>query len=571
MSAKFPLSTIRHSASHVLAQAVQAIMPEAKLAIGPAIDEGFYYDFELPRALTTDDLEVLESHMNRIIKEAQEFKQFNLSTEKSVSLMEESSQSYKLELLSDLNLEEYSFYENGPFVDLCRGPHVDKTSDIGVVKLLKVSGAYWRGDENKQMLQRIYGTAFHTQEELDAYLHRLEEAEKRDHRVLGKALDLFSIQEDVGPGLILWHPKGARIRHLIETYWKEAHFKAGYELLYTPHVGRENLWKTSGHIDFYDDYMYPSLDLENNTYFARPMNCPFHIKIYQNKLWSYRDMPLRMAELGTVYRYERSGVLHGLFRVRGFTQDDAHIFCTRDQVQSEIQDVLTLCLSVLKTFGFEQYKIFISTRPEEKYVGDLAHWEEAETALKDAVSALDLSYEIDEGGGAFYGPKIDIKIKDAIGREWQCSTIQFDFNLPERFDLTYAGSDGKKHRPFMIHRALLGSIERFFGILIEHYEGKFPFWLAPTQVKILALKESVHEYCNTLKQTLQDRDVRVVCDLSKEKLGYKIRSAREERVPFMLIIGEKEKDKGMVSVRSRESGDLGQLSCDEFLSLIDKS
>ncbi len=561
---QFPLSTIRHSAAHVLAQAVQFVFPEAKLAIGPAIETGFYYDFELPRTLSEQDLVVIEEHMKRIISEKQTFTYFELSAKEALEKVEGMNQGFKTELINDLNEETYSFYENGPFLDLCKGPHVENTSQIGAIKLLKVSGAYWRGDESKQMLQRIYGTAFNTEKELRIYLKQLEEAEKRDHRLLGKELDLFSVQEDVGPGLILWHPKGSKIRHLIEQYWKDEHFKNGYELLYTPHVGRSQLWDTSGHLGFYDDYMYPSVDVENSPYYMRPMNCPFHIKIYKNKLWSYRELPLKLCELGTVYRYERSGVLHGLFRVRGFTQDDAHIFCTKEQAKIEIIKVLKLCLDVLSRFGFSEYTLFLSTRPKEKYVGELDHWKEAEDALENAMQEMKISYEVDEGGGAFYGPKIDIKIKDAIGRFWQCSTVQFDFNLPERFDLSYVGSDGKKHRPFMIHRALLGSIERFFGILIEHYEGKFPLWLAPIQIRVLPIKEAVYDFAEEVLETLTQKGYRVDALMTKEKLGQKIRVSREERIPYMLIIGEKEKEAKLVSVRSRDEGELGQLSLDDL-------
>ncbi|NBV42412.1 threonine--tRNA ligase, partial [bacterium] len=450
------LFEIRHSASHVLAQAVLAMFPSAKLGIGPAIDEGFYYDFDLPRALTPDDLTELETRMKAIVAENQAFRRFDLARSEAESRLAGADQNYKLEIIRDLDLPDYSFYENGPFVDLCRGPHVSHTGEIGAVKLLRVSGAYWRGSEKNKMLQRIYGTAFATQEELDAYLHRLEEAQKRDHRMLGKALDLFSVQDEIGPGLILWHPKGARVRSIIEDYWRQQHFRHGYELLYSPHIGRGQLWETSGHLSFYNENMFAEMKIDDNDYYVKPMNCPFHIMVFQNKHWSYRDLPIRYAELGTVYRYERSGVLHGLMRVRGFTQDDAHIVCMPDQVESEIANVLNLCFKMLSDFGFETIKVYLSTRPKEKYVGDLDQWGKSEQALRNAIIATGREFEVDEGGGAFYGPKIDVKIEDAIGREWQCSTVQFDFNLPERFDMTYVGSDGQKHRPYMIHRALLG-------------------------------------------------------------------------------------------------------------------
>jgi threonyl-tRNA synthetase len=563
----YPLETIRHSASHVLAQAVLRLFPDAKLGIGPAIEDGFYYDFELPRTLTPIDLLKLEKYIKQIIQEKQPFKQYDLTRAKSDAHFQD-KQPYKSELIRDLNLPDYSFYENGPFIDLCRGPHVSHTGEIGVVKLLRVSGAYWRGSEKNPMLQRIYGTAFHTQEELDTYLKHIEEAQKRDHRVLGKALDLFSIQEEIGGGLILWHPKGARIRHLIETYWKEEHFKTGYELLYTPHVGKANLWETSGHLKFYQENMFSPMEIDEQSYFVRPMNCPFHVLVYQNAQRSYRDLPIRYAELGTVYRFERSGVLHGLMRVRGFTQDDAHIVCTPDQVQQEIFDVMNLALTILRKFGFEKFKVFLSTRPEEKYVGDLDRWAMAESALKDAIEHLGLPYEVDQGGGAFYGPKIDIKIQDAIGREWQCSTVQFDFNLPERFDMTYIDTDGQKKRPFMIHRALFGSLERFFGILIEHYEGKFPLWLAPVQIKLLTVTNQIQDYAKKVEQACKAKGFRVILDDSSEKIGYKIRQSTQEKVPFMCIIGQAEADSGSVSVRSLKDGDVGQVPLEEWLNKI---
>lgn len=568
--ANYPLSTIRHSAAHVLAQAVQREFPDAKLAIGPAIDEGFYYDFDLPRALTPDDLELIETHMQEIINENQEFTQYDLSREESEKRFKATNQDFKMELINDLNLPEYSFYENGPFIDLCRGPHVKSTKEIGVVKLLKVSGAYWRGDEKRPMLQRIYGTAFDNPKELRLHLKRLEEAKKRDHRVLGKELELFSIQDEVGPGLVLWHPKGARIRHIIEDFWKKKHFKAGYELLYTPHVGRAKLWETSGHLGFYDENMFSPIDIENNQYYAKPMNCPFHIHIYNAKRWSYRDMPMRLAELGTVYRYERSGVLHGLMRVRGFTQDDAHIFCTRDQIQDEVKNATQLCLDILEAFGFEKYKIYLSTRPEEKYVGEIADWEDAEKALKESLDTMGIKFEVDEGGGAFYGPKIDIKIEDAIGRLWQCSTVQFDFNLPERFNLTYTGPDGNPHRPFMVHRALLGSIERFFGILIEHYAGKFPYWLAPTQVRILPVVDKFNDYAYEVRDLLKDMGVRVEVDGANEKLGYKIRQAQTEKIPYMMIIGEQELTDKTVTLRERDNKNQEQISLTELEAYFSK-
>ena len=562
------LSTIRHSASHILAQAILRMFPDAKLGIGPSIEDGFYYDFDLPRSLTPQDLESLEVMMREIVKENQSFSTFNLPKADAVAMLAPKNQTYKLELIEGLNLPEYSFYENGPFVDLCKGPHVNSTAQVGAIKLLKIAGAYWKGSEKNPMLQRIYGTAFHTQEELDAYLKQVEEAAKRDHRLLVKELDLFSIRDEIGGGLVLWHPKGARLRHIMEEYWRKKHFKSGYELVNTPHVGKSNLWATSGHLGFYQENMYAPMSIDDQDYFIKPMNCPFHIMIYKNKQHSYRELPLRWAELGTVYRYERSGVLHGLMRVRGFTQDDAHIMCTQDQVRDEIAHAFRLCLDILKQFGFTTFKIFISTKPEEKFVGEPEHWTEAEASLKAAVEEFGLEYDIDEGGGAFYGPKIDIKIQDAIGREWQCSTIQFDFNLPERFDMTYIGPDGNKHRPFMIHRALLGSLERFFGILIEHYEGKFPVWLSPVQVKILNINHDTEAYAQSIMDTLQEKDIRIETDFSSEKIGYKIRQAIMEKVPYIIVLGNKEKESNTISVRSRGEATSSTGSLDDFINKV---
>jgi len=571
MTASFPLSTIRHSASHVLAQAVQALFPHVKLGIGPAIENGFYYDFDLPEALSDHDLEKIEKEMIRIIKEKQTFSHFDLSKDKAVEKINSADQVYKLEIINDLQLNEYSFYENGPFVDLCRGPHVNNTAEIGVVKLLKVSGAYWKGTEKNKMLQRIYGTAFHTQEELDLYLHRLEEAKRRDHRIIGKELDLFSINDDIGGGLVLWHPKGAMVRHIMETYWKEKHLKNGYDLLYTPHVGKANLWETSGHLQNYNENMFSAMQIDEQNYYVKPMNCPFHIMVYKSAQHSYRQLPLRYAELGTVYRFERSGVLQGLFRVRGFTQDDAHIMCTTDQVESEINTVLEFCMDVLKTFGFSQIKVFISTKPKEKAVGDDKHWEMAQQSLEASVKKLGITYEIDEGGGAFYGPKIDIKIEDAIGREWQCSTIQFDFNLPERFDLSYINANGEKERPIMIHRALMGSLERFFGILIEHYAGKFPFWLSPVQTKILTIHPSGEPYAKEVQEALKSANIRVELDNSNEKIGYKIRQAISDKVPYFIIIGKQEIENKTISVRTRDSQETVSMTLEAFLELTSQT
>lgn len=568
MADSISLDVLRHSTSHLLAQAVLALFPDAKLAIGPAIEEGFYYDFDLPRALTPEDLAQLELSMKNIIKQNQDFKQFNLNQKEAIALMTQRHQPFKVELIQDLAIDTYSFYQNDQFIDLCLGPHVQSTAQIKAFKLLKVSGAYWKGSEKNKMLQRIYGTAFETQAELDDYLFKLEEAAKRDHRVLGRELDLFSVSDDIGAGLILWHPKGAMMRHLIEEYWKKEHLKAGYQFLYTPHIGKASLWETSGHLGFYHENMYQPIDVDGAPFYIKPMNCPFHILIYKSQLRSYKQLPIRWAELGTVYRYERSGVLHGLMRVRGFTQDDAHIFCTPEQMSGEIERVLKFCLFILDKFGFKDYKIYVSTRPEKDYVGEKQHWEDAQVALVQAVTACGLAYETDEGGGAFYGPKIDVKIKDALGREWQCSTIQFDFNLPERFDMVYIGSDGAKHRPYMIHRALFGSLERFLGVLIEHYAGKFPTWLAPVQVKLATIHEEVIDYAAEITNTLLKANIRVETDFSNEKIGYKIRQGITEKVPFTIVIGTKEKEARLLSVRSLEKGDLGSISIEKFLSLI---
>ena len=565
---KYPLETIRHSAAHVLAQAVQVFFKDAKLAIGPAIDTGFYYDFELTQPLTDADLEKIESEMNRIIKESQAFKQYNLSKQDAIDFFTNNNQSYKLEIINDLNVEEVSIYENGPFTDLCRGPHVENTSQIGAFKLLKVSGAYWRGSEKNKMLQRIYGTAFASPKELKRYLFQLEEAKKRDHRKIGKEQKLFSLQEDIGGGLVLWHPKGAAIRTVIENHWRNEHQKNGYETVFSPHVGRDHLWHTSGHLEFYEENMFASMDIDNTPYYMKPMNCPFHIAIYQQQQMSYRELPVRYAELGTVYRYERSGVLHGLMRVRGFTQDDAHIFCTESQVKDEVLSALNFSLEMLKTFGFSEYKIFLSTRPSEKYVGDPNEWGIAEKALNDALVEQGIKFDIDEGGGAFYGPKIDIKIKDSIGREWQCSTIQFDFNLPTKFNLSYINSNGEKQRPYMIHRALLGSIERFFGILIEHYAGKFPTWLAPVQLRLISLTEEAKTFIDEITQECLDNGIRFDQDQSNEKLGYKIRKAQMEQIPLVAIIGEKELAEKKLTIRCRDSKNQPIFSIEELISNI---
>ena len=548
---------MRHSAAHVMADAVLQLFPEAKIGIGPPTEDGFYYDFEVSRPFTPEDLEQIEAIMRQTIAGDHPFEMEVIGREEARSLF--SHQPYKLELIDGIPDEEtLSTYSHGAFVDLCQGPHVGSTGAITASKLLSVAGAYWRGDEGRTMLQRIYGTAFETYDALQKHLEFLEEAEKRDHRRLGKQLDLFSVHEEVGPGLIIWHPKGGQVRTLIQDYWHELHYRRGYDIVYSPHVGRARLWETSGHLDFYSEGMYPPIDVEGQEYYMKPMNCPFHIMIYRSALRSYRDLPLRYGELGTVYRYERSGVLHGLMRVRGFTQDDAHIFCRPDQVEEEVLGVLDLTFELLDTFGFSDYEISLSTRPE-KFVGEPEMWDLATQSLARAMEARELEYDMDEGGGAFYGPKIDVKIRDALGRSWQCTTVQFDFNLPERFDLTFQGSDGGQHRPYMVHRAIMGSMERFLGVLLEHYGGAFPLWLAPVQAQIIPIADRHLDYANQLRGTLKHERFRVGVDVRKERMNLKIRDAQMQKVPYMLVVGDDEMGQGTVSVRLRSEENLGPI------------
>lgn len=566
------LYQIRHSLAHVMAQAVLEMFPEGKIAIGPPVEDGFYYDFDLPRSLTPDDLDQIEQRMRQILREKHAFRRRELSAVEAKRLF--ANQPYKLELIEGLaagGVDEYgqpseappviSTYTHDTFEDLCKGPHVANLGQIDpkAFKLLKVAGAYWRGDEKREQLQRIYGTAWQTPEELAAYLHRLEEADRRDHRKLGQELDLFSADpEMLGGGLILWHPKGGLIRHLIEEFCRREHLAYGYELVYSPHIGKSTLWQTSGHLDFYQESMYSPLDIDGQEYYLKPMNCPFHILIYKDMRRSYRELPLRFAEWGTVYRYERSGVLHGLLRVRGFTQDDAHHFVQPEKMPEEIDFVLNFCLHILRSFGFDDFQAYLSTRPAGyKAVGDLAQWAEAEKALEAALKRAELPYELDPGGGAFYGPKIDLKIKDALGREWQLSTIQFDFNLPERFEMTYIGEDGQAHRPYMVHRALLGSMERFFGILIEHYGGAFPVWLAPVQAVLIPIADRHLPYCQEVAARLKSAGLRVEVDAGGERMGNKIRLAQKQKVPYMLVVGDKEQAANQVAVRLRSGEDLG--------------
>jgi len=574
------LYRIRHSAAHVMAQAVLEMMPEAKYTIGPPIENGFYYDFELPRPLTNDDLPQLEKRMRQIIAGGHDFVKEVLPADKARALFKE--QPYKLELIEGLEkggFDEYgeplkekpeiSIYKSDTFVDLCRGPHVENTREIkpDAFKLMNVAGAYWRGDEKNKMLQRIYGTAWEKADDLKQYLWKLEEAKKRDHRKLGKELDLFSISDDVGPGLILWHPKGAMIRVLVEDFSRNAHLQNGYEWVFSPHIGRAQLWETSGHLGFYKENMYSPMDIEGEDYYAKPMNCPFHIQIFKSHTRSYRDMPKRYAEYGTVYRYERSGVLHGLTRVRGFTQDDAHIFCRPDQVEEEISRALEFSLYVLRSMGLEDFKAYLSTIPA-KYVGDPADWEKATEALRHAIEAHNLPYELDEGGGAFYGPKIDLKVRDALSREWQLSTIQFDFNLSERFGLEFIGEDGQPHRPYMVHRALLGSMERFFGVLIEHFGGAFPVWMAPVQAVVIPIADRHLGYAREVAEKLRVEGLRVELDDRPERMNAKIRDAQNQKVPYMLVIGDSEMESGQVSLRARDGSQEKDLPLDGFITRV---
>ncbi len=562
------LEILRHSAAHVMAEAVRELFGEdVKVAIGPAIDDGFYYDFDRPEAFTPDDFASIEQKMSEIASSNSSFVRREILVAEAIDIFRSQGESYKVELLEEMEGDIVSLYQQGNFVDLCRGPHLPNTSWLKVFKLLRVAGSYWRGDEKKPMLQRLYGTAFFDKKELKRYLNHLEEAKKRDHRKLGKELGLFTLQDQIGPGLILWQPRGALLRHLIEDYWKKEHYKNGYELLYTPHIARQDLWKTSGHLDFYGENMYSPMKIDEVEYQLKPMNCPFHIGIYNSRKHSYREFPIRWCELGTVYRYERTGALHGLLRVRGFTQDDAHIFCRPAQLEDEIFNILDLNLEILKTFGFDQYDIYLSTRPE-KYVGSDEHWEMSTDALRHALEKKGLAYELDPGEGVFYGPKIDIKIKDQLGRSWQCSTIQVDFNLPERFEMSYTGEDSAEHQPIMIHRALMGSLERFIGVLIEHYAGGFPLWMAPEQVRLLNITDDQAEYSEHVFGQLRAAGIRIEKDLRNEKLNFKIREAQLMKVPYMLIIGEREKEEGTVTVRKRNGENLPPMTPDDFADFI---
>ncbi len=562
------LYRLRHSAAHVLATAVTELFPEVKVAGGPPIDSGFYYDFAREQPFTPDDLVRIEALMREIVAAGQPFELSEVSRAEAEKRFKAAGEKYKLHFLSQIPADgRITFYTNGPFVDLCRGPHVQSTADLKAFKLTHVAGAYWLGSERNEMLQRIYGTAFATQAELDEHLKRIEESLKRDHRKLGRELELYSVHEEVGAGLILWHPRGGMVRHLIEEFWKAEHLKRGYQFVYTPHLASEKLYEISGHLENYADLMYSAMDIDGKPYRAKPMNCPFHIMIYNTTRHSYRDLPLRFAELGTVYRYERSGVLHGMERVRGFTQDDSHIFCTREQLADEVAGVLDLMDFLLRAFRYE-YRCYLATRPAEKFLGSTEEWDFATAALREALERRGLPYELDEGGGAFYAPKIDVKLKDALGREWQCPTIQVDLMLPKRFGVYYIGADGKEHEVVMLHRALLGSLERFVGIYIEHTGGEFPVWLAPVQAKVIPANPKANDYAQDTARMLELGGLRVETDLRDEKMGAKIRDAELEKVPYMLIVGPREAEAGTVSPRRKGKGQLEAMTRQAFIEMV---
>ena len=560
-----------HTSSHILAQAVKELFPQAKLAIGPPIETGFYYDFDLgDYAFTPEDLEAIEKRCQEIIERDLPIRREELSKEEALRLFEERGETYKLELIREIPEERVSVYWQGDFVDLCRGPHLPSTGFVHRIKVLSASGSYWRGDERGPRLQRVYGVSFPTDRELEEFLHRLEEAKRRDHRKLGPQLDLFSFHEEAGPGVAIWHPKGALVRGIIEDFWKKVHREAGYQFLITPHLFKADLWERSGHLSFYRENMYV-FEKDGETYVVKPMNCPAHILYYKTKKRSYRELPLRVAELGTVYRYERSGVLHGLFRVRGFTQDDAHIFCTPEQFVDEVRGVLRLMRKILGAFGFREFEVDLSVRdPEhpEKYMGGQEAWELAERGLAEALEAEGFQFRTVPGEAAFYGPKIDVQLRDALGRKWQCTTIQVDFNIPARFNVTYVAPDGLERQVVMIHRAIFGSIERFFGILLEHYAGAFPVWLAPVQAVVLPVTSDVNPYAEEVLAKLREAGVRAEADLGPERISYKIREAETQKVPYMLVVGRRERDAGTVSVRARGRGDLGAMKLEDFINLI---
>jgi len=561
------IEILRHSTSHIMADAVKRLFPETKLAIGPSIEEGFYYDFDTQTPFTQDDLIKVEEEMSKIVKTDVRFERSELSRSEALEKMK--NEPYKTEMINELPDDKITFYKHGNFTDMCRGPHIERTGLVKHYKLLSATGAYWRGNEKNKMLQRIYGTVFFTKEELDAFLKHREEVKKRDHRRLGKDLDLFSIQyEDAGPGLVFWHPKGAIIRKTIEDFWRNEHLKNGYELIYAPHIARIGLWKTSGHWDFYHENMYSPIDIDGQEYILKPMNCPGHILVYKSKVRSYRDLPIRWAELGTVYRYERSGVLQGLFRVRGFTQDDAHLFCRFDQLLEEVKDVIKFGLYIFRSFGFTEFKMRLSTRPKDKYVGTIENWDKATAILKEAVEETGLPYAVNEGEAVFYGPKVDIDIKDSLGRDWQCFTVQVDFNLPERFNLYYSAEDGTRQKPIMIHRALLGSLERFFGVLIEHYGGAFPVWLSPVQAIVLPVVPEQQQYAKKVLSELLSSGFRAEADLRNERLSERIKDASHQKIPYILVVGGKEEKDLTVAVRERGKGNTGSSSLENFIKRV---
>lgn len=568
MNEQKSLDTLRHSASHIMAAAVLELFPGTKVAIGPSIEDGFYYDFDRAEPFTPEDLSKIEEKMREIIKVNAPFTCSVMPKDEAIKEFKAKGEKYKAEIASEIEDDKVSIYKSGNFTDLCRGPHVASTGEVQHFKLLSVAGAYWRGDSSREMLQRIYGTAFLTKADLDDYLKKLEEAQKRDHRKLGKDLDLFSVNDAVGGGLVLWHPKGALLRDIIESNWKKFHLENDYELLMTPHISSEELFAISGHLQTYSDNMYSPMEIENKPFRVKPMNCPMHLMIYKTRLHSYRELPIKYAELGTVYRFEKSGVLHGLLRVRGFTQDDGHIIVQPELLEQEVITAFEMAINMLKMFGFQEYKIYLATRPEKKYVGKVEEWDKAQSSLEAALKKTGYEYEVDEGGGAFYGPKIDIKIKDAIGRLWQCSTIQFDFNLPERFDIYYIDNEGKKARPYMIHRALMGSLERFIGVLLEHYAGALPLWLSPVQVAIANINEGQYDYCKELLGTLKKNGIRAIFDDRNEKIGHKIRENAMQKIPYILVAGDKEKEVASVAVRARGNKDLGVMKIDDFITLL---
>ncbi len=562
------LNVLRHSTSHIMAQAVKALWPAVLLGIGPSIDDGFYYDFDKKEPFEPEDLEKIEEKMLGIIRSDYKFERSELTKEEAAKLFKKKGEKYKLELIKEIPEKTVTIYKDGPFVDLCRGPHIESTGEVKAFKLLSIAGAYWHGIETNPMMQRIYGTAFETEEDLGNYLGLLEEARKRDHRVLGKQLEYFSFNEEVGPGLVLYHPKGAMLRYLIEDYIRKEHLRRGYQLVVGPHVMKSDIWVRSGHFDYYKENMY-IFKIENQEYALKPMNCPGHILVYKSRTRSYKDLPIKYFELGTVYRNEKSGVLHGLLRVRGFTQDDAHIFCLREQVEEEIVKVIDFVIDTLNVFGFDDFSVELSTRPA-KSIGKDEDWQAAHHALSNALKSKYLRYSVNEGDGAFYGPKIDIKLKDALKREWQCATIQCDFALPERFDLKYIGEDGKEYRPIMLHRVILGSLERFIGALLEHFGGALPLWLSPTQVIIIPVSEKVLSYAKKVERTLTENGFRAELDHRNERLQKKVRDAEMEKVPYMLVVGEKEAADGSLSVRSKAQGEMGRLMMDEFIQMMKK-